>query len=133
MNASFHWVSLTLFISCEWLYIIYCNNSDKWFDQKLWYFYLNDIKIGDDSKFRSIMTIIICSNMKIVMHFLISIFWYKMSIAHRNLRSSDVSRKQIWMSKIEEHNFLRETRRFVNLKDVREFQIYHINQILCTI
>ena len=132
MNASFHWVSLTLFISCEWLYIIYCNNSDR-FDQKLWYFYLNAIKIGDDSKFRSIMTIIICSNMKIVMHFLISIFWYKMSIAHRNLRSSDVSRKQIWMSKIEEHNFLRETRRFVNLKDVREFQIYDINQILCTL
>ena len=132
MNASFHWVSLTLFISCEWLYIIYCNNSDR-FDQKLWYFYLNAIKIGDDSKFRSIMTIIICSNMKIVMHFLISIFWYKMSIAHRNLRSSDVSRKQIWMSKIEEHNFLRETRRFLNLKDVREFQIYDINQILCTL
>ena len=56
-----------------------------------------------------------------------------MSIAHRNSRSNDVSRKHIRMSKIKEHNFLRETRRFVNLKDVREFQIYDINQILCTI
>ena len=56
-----------------------------------------------------------------------------MSIAHRNSRSNDVSRKPIWMSKIGENNFLRETRRFVNLKDVKEFHTYDMNQIPCTI
>ena len=34
--------------------------NSKLFDQKLWYFDLNAIKISDDSKFRSTMTIVTC-------------------------------------------------------------------------
>ena len=50
-----------------------------------------------------------------------------MSIAHRNSRSNDVRRKPMRMSKIGKNIFFRETRRFLDLKEVREFETYDIN------